>query len=714
MSKTFNSPRGIFPDSTLGVLEFYNGDTDVLDTIYYDRSLTIPASNPLSIDANGYHLQVWGNKYYKIKQYSRLDGTTGIFPDDFVYVREWFEDLSDLNTIRSSILFVDTMAQLKSLVPINGDKIILLGYYSIGDARVRTLVFDSTSTDTPNDGNRVRPNGYGTGLWIEDSSTFVDARDFGCIHPTLTTNSNIAQAVSYCSSENIELKFPAGVYNVSGGSISFDCPVSVDSGAFFNVVGIDIFNFIPNGEFKLPSGVQFGTSHYFILDLTYSNYVLPEGASLEWWQAISLQHFKRAVERCGNSGLAIRGIVNIPDDGGAYSVSINRLVFHKSSSLDIDASVGTFELDVYNVEIIGRQDEKGIFTGNYSTSIFLKCDAKSSWFETGSYTQDDIVSCLDASKVLYVDNNIQATHDVDFGKVAQAGGCIDVQGSSTTLTLSVYGYGKDLISISGSSARVIGCYDAESFKLDTANEVIGFIDSCNLSSEIADFKGSSTIANITGGSWRVANWYCGGSVSVDSLNASNCKFTTTVTSKSTIASNCEFVTLNLGVFGARFNHVLKSCIISNQIVATSLVTDAITKLVIHDCINIGAGTPLDVSGLLSSVFAPGGYVSVKGNSPECYDDARIPTGAWAQSYIDIYIGVTGSSLTATYSLSGKAWALVLPNINMSAFGLSTSNMHIATTPLYYGSHASGSSLTIECNLVFSAIPKYTRVTGNLY
>jgi hypothetical protein len=712
MNKTLVPCRGTFFANggiRIGALKFFDGETDAEAIVYYDKELTSPAPNPIPIDINGNIPQVFGDKFYKVYQYA-IKPTGTNFPADYDFILDFFWDASTTSSDVGSLGFVDSVSALKALSPSNGDSIGLLGYYVKGDARFRVLTFNSTSIDTPNNGNRIRPNGYGAGNWEENSSSVIYASDFGLLNPSATVNGNLAQLVSWCNSQNVACVFDKGIYNITSGSAVFNNQTTIEDGVYFNATG-GAFTLSLNGVFDIPQK-SFGTTS-FLLDVSASTHSLAGGIVPEVWGTSTLAKWALACERCGSSGLRIVGSKSIPDTSGTFTPNLSRFVFGKDGKLTFNNATGSIEISVTKIVIDGRSSETGLFdsaNGLYIGKLNILTEAKTSWFENGGITDGGIATALSSSCTLFVNNDFTLSSDTTLGDVVAIGGVVTAD--SCVVTIGSFSGDKALKALG--AGYFIGCSNAHSYVLDSEATINGFIRS----NSRADFQGITTTGNIAlPSSAKVFNMVHSGTISATYLEGYNCQFLGAITAQNTRLYNCSTVGATLSAVAGLVNHIWKNCINNGQVAITSLIADKIDKLIFETCLNISGSTPLVISGLLANSRQAGSIISVRNNTPECFADDAVPSGVWAQSYIDVQLTMIDDPAPASYSydLLGKAWALKLPNIPFSS-----TRLHASSFSELAVSEAIGAKINTAFTVVFvgtsgalsDADP--VRVSGNLY
>lgn len=709
MNKTLVACRGTFfanGEIRIGALQFFDGETNAEAVVYYDTLLTTPAPNPIPIDINGNIPQVYGNKFYKVKQYA-IKPTGTSFPADYDEILDFYWDASTSSNGVGSLSFVDTVSALKVLQPANGDSVGLLGYYAKGDARFRVFTFNSTSIDTPNNGNRIRPNGYGAGAWEENSSSVIYASDFGLIG-TANANGNMAQLVSWCNGNGVTCVFDKGIYNLTAGSATFSNKVIIEDSAYFNVTGGE-FTLALNGVFEVPQK-SFGTT-LFTLDVSASIYTNPSGLVPEIW-GTTTQQLNKACAKCGASGLRIVGTKTLTDTSAFYRPSLSRFVFGNAGKLVNNA---TIDFVVHNVVIDGRSNEVGLFEtsgSTFSNKLSIVKSAKSSWFEVGGESTEKLATALDVNCSLFVDNSLNCSNDVTFSSVNELGGTLTAKG--TAIVSIAKCEGSKFLTRTG-TAKFSGVQNVDHFILSDEAGIQCFVESNNAS---ANFQGRTTGGNITlNGDITLYNMSHNGTINASFVTAYNCQFKQALTALRVDLFGCFVNGLNVSKYGGFVNVILKGCVVANTITVTSITTDQIDQFIVENCRYTGGGSPLVVTNCLANSRRSGSVINVRNNTPECFADDAVPVGAWAQSYIDTELTMIDDTAPADYNypLNSKAFALTFPNISVksgtrmlnSSFVLSGSVCDISSVTV------ANNEVKISSNSDLSDLVK-VRVTGNLY
>lgn len=155
--------------------------------------------------------------------------------------------------------------------------ILLDGYYEQGDSPVRFYEWLSTSSNTDDAGEYIKPNAVSIGRWklIDNTSPYVDIRIFGCqptssVNSTFECSSQMLAAFSYCNKYSKIVYFAnpingIGVYTFNGNLCLTNFDVYLDDKIYFQAKtgstssGITCNNFIKNSSDLFKTSTQTGT-----------------------------------------------------------------------------------------------------------------------------------------------------------------------------------------------------------------------------------------------------------------------------------------------------------------------------------------------------------------------------------------------------------------------------------------------------------------------
>jgi hypothetical protein len=708
MTATLTQPRGGFFKGALpvasGWLYFLDATTLTPKAIYYDSDNTTPAPNPIQLDANGVVAQVYyGVGDYIVRLYENALNALPIFPDDYPLVREWFNAGQQQAVVSTTLATAKTMASLRTLAPVNGDQVLLTGYYSDGDKQSRMYHFVSSNTDTDNSGTRITPNGYSNGRWLMEEVDVIDASDFGAVPDSgINANGSIGLACTWCSTSGQTLHFSAGSYPVVGvASQNITCPLILDQGAYFTV-SIGTYTIKPYDTWSIGQGTH-GSNRFFFLDLRNSQDFHAEGCDVTWWQGDDdIESFAVACTYSGISGLRIDQAQELGEPSAPTSVSVSRLVFGATSSVAFANITNSVLITIGDVIVEStRPTEYALFiptNGTLASRLLFKNAIRSSWV-SASATGDENVFGMSPSVIINNDIVIDGS-SAPYGIVYPAGGTI--KATNCVVGLIVIGSQKDFLDC-GTAGIFSGVYSADLYNLSNSLRVNGFISSCVGAGVPASFRGIPVIigslaltgssqiydlflvgsittssllvmgnCHITGGivsttALSLTSCNITGAVTALNLTAKSTQFTLAVTANRSDLVSCDFLsTLNLSATSNSIIHTITACRIRSGIVLTGATSDVITNLSIDSCNFTGSTTAITYSGLLSTSYT---YIDIRNNIPRCKLDTSVPSSCVPQTKIDLDIYTP----TATYNLSlaGLAWAFVPSGLTMPSSVMAT-------------------------------------------
>jgi len=226
-----------------GRIYYYEVGTTTPKTVYSDRNLTIPVTNPQLLTPEGRTVtQIFlASGTYTIRAFvfNGVDPYTE--PDDsWSLDHEWKEDgPAAAGGLSGTIPTCDNIQELRTTSYTGGVTRTVLGYYDIGDIHVRTYQWNALSLAVDNGGTVIRNPLYATGAWllVIGDTDVIDVRDFGVMPGRLgSLNSQIEAVGTFGASATNSpraIYFPAGVYQVSSGSTIFQSKVIYEEGCSF-------------------------------------------------------------------------------------------------------------------------------------------------------------------------------------------------------------------------------------------------------------------------------------------------------------------------------------------------------------------------------------------------------------------------------------------------------------------------------------------------
>lgn len=186
----------------------YEAGTVTLKTSWVDSGETIPNPNPIILDSYG-QADVWlGDGAYRL-QLLDPDGNMIWDVDDI-------RSLADLaEAVAKGSWYADTVTDLVALEgDSDGRALLLAGYHSKGDGGGGQFYWDSTSTDTGDDGVTFAVSGVATGRWKRVYFGVINAKWFGAKGDGATNDHTALQAVvDFAYSSGVRnVKVPDGIY----------------------------------------------------------------------------------------------------------------------------------------------------------------------------------------------------------------------------------------------------------------------------------------------------------------------------------------------------------------------------------------------------------------------------------------------------------------------------------------------------------------------
>lgn len=123
------------------------------------------------------------------------------------------------------------------------DSILVTGYNASGDCPARLFTWSAGNATSDNGGTVIGSTVDPTGRWAWSPSSEVDARCFGFMPGPASLNSQLAQLLAWCESNNRAAYIPSGVYALaSSGSLATAAHIIADAGVTISS---------PNGSYAL-------------------------------------------------------------------------------------------------------------------------------------------------------------------------------------------------------------------------------------------------------------------------------------------------------------------------------------------------------------------------------------------------------------------------------------------------------------------------------
>lgn len=222
-----------------GRLSFFLYNTVTPTTVYAFPNYTGAVGETERLSASGWSdsvlyspvsLTVHLEKYIGVNQYGQ---------DVFQFVKS-FDILSTESggSNGSNIVYVDTIAELKAIVPTEGMIVEVGGYYTRGDCPSRLFQYETTSIAAENLGTVFESSQTPTGRWIYNPEVVL-ASYFGVLQAdNLQVNAGLTNASAYCNTVKRPLVITPGNYMLTGGSnITLFADLKTESGVYFHSAG---------------------------------------------------------------------------------------------------------------------------------------------------------------------------------------------------------------------------------------------------------------------------------------------------------------------------------------------------------------------------------------------------------------------------------------------------------------------------------------------
>lgn len=391
----FTNPRARFLDENGNPLSggrvfFYEAGTSTPKTVYSDYKGTIPADNPLSLDAEGYVSPATGIRLgtglYDIRVQRLTAPST--WADYFTYPDVAGSGLADAGSL-VSMGIINTIQELRDLEAGAYDIVYVLGYYTANDGGARYMKWNGASTSPENGGTYIVPAGtpaIGRWDWLPMSDEVVTPQLFGAFPSdgSLVVGSQIDFMISYClaSSKYKTIHFNLGGDYHLNSSSSFTSDLSVIVGPdvkFRNNAGTASITFScehleiqgSDQQIVFPSAIAPSMDMY--IDVSR-----PIEVSPEWWGAEQgfsddTFTFNRVLTSVNaRHPLRLRAVYDL--GLGLVDFSTHKLIFEQGAGFNCegaDITIGEFE----------NNSTTYLFTGpNINQVYFTYPEAESVWF----------------------------------------------------------------------------------------------------------------------------------------------------------------------------------------------------------------------------------------------------------------------------------------------------------------------------------------------
>lgn len=467
--RSLTFPRGpVFDaDGELAVghaLACYYPGTDTLRTWYADADLTTPAPNPDLVGSDGRIAQKFlGPGPSEIRQYSPVSPSS-VIPDDlqdfpgseWALEWSWLEDGVSPSP-DAAVLIVDTVDDLRALEDEDAKKglVAVRGYYAAAD-KIGVRFYQYKSASSPSDdGGAVLGSAMG-GRWLLKVQTAdVDVRWWGALPDTAEDRSTaIAAAAAWTSANGVTLWFPAGCYQVAGGSVSLG-PVRLDEGVTFNATdSIYAMTLTSTWEIGGTSALKDASSSSAV-QIVMAETAAPGTCYQAWGGGTASGYgFK------GHDVVLTGDRLNMGSTGALKSVRVGS----NDAVLSVTTSGGTIEMlvsDGGGASVIGAVGETVTIGTAYASA-----------FKAGE-GPDVADHCVIGTLVLDVDIAFTGK-DVSFGTIVAAGGKVTAANSLTCSALVKQGslpcFGADF-AVEGQNGDAIEGLTLDAFSAPAVNAV---------------------------------------------------------------------------------------------------------------------------------------------------------------------------------------------------------------------------------------------------
>ena len=210
-----------------GKIYFYEtGASTVPKTIYADRDLTVPLTNPYVLDAGGRMISATGSVgiYLAPGEYREVACDANDVPI-------WTKDHVAGASVPTS--YVTNIAALKALDISNmssGALVYVEGYATYGDGADGYFYYNSSSSATNNNGTVVQPT-YGSGRWLRMFNGAVNVKWFGAKGDDTQNDTAYFTAAQACGAPTF---VPNGRYKLSSDPMCESQPVIFDDFAIIH------------------------------------------------------------------------------------------------------------------------------------------------------------------------------------------------------------------------------------------------------------------------------------------------------------------------------------------------------------------------------------------------------------------------------------------------------------------------------------------------
>lgn len=229
-----------------GRLRFYAFGTTTPVFVYADGDYITNLGTTVALTAAGWTAtQVYANQSVNV-HVDRFLGLDEYGAESYEQIKVYDVLVSASGSTGADSAIVDTIADLRNVTPSSKAAVSVKGYFSAGDAFIRTYIWDENAMAMDNLGTVIESNVTPDGRWLlAIEGPYVDCRIFGVIaggDPT-TSNSALSGLIAYCTNYKRTAYFPSGAYYLtSGGSLTVGCAIKADK---------DLRIYSNNGEYTL-------------------------------------------------------------------------------------------------------------------------------------------------------------------------------------------------------------------------------------------------------------------------------------------------------------------------------------------------------------------------------------------------------------------------------------------------------------------------------
>lgn len=205
-----------------GKVKTFLDGTSTLSALWTDKDKSGAATNPVILDSSG-KAEVYGDNIYKFEIYDSddvlIETLNGVeyIPDQTFDTELGAAFEVDHKTDYTHIVYT-SIASLRAaaLTPFADQKISVSGYYAAGDGGGGDFYWDSTSTESDNNGTIIKVAAITTGRWKRIiSSSPINGKWFGAKGDGVDDTTAVQEAITFVEGFNGELFYPDGTYKLT-------------------------------------------------------------------------------------------------------------------------------------------------------------------------------------------------------------------------------------------------------------------------------------------------------------------------------------------------------------------------------------------------------------------------------------------------------------------------------------------------------------------